>query len=113
MSATRAFVIGLLWPYLRVSLPVMDGLLDLFELAQEEAAEEEQLPPPRAKRVYEIRPDPLTKYSDKKFLKRYRITKETFRWLLGVIQDDLLSATDKNHALTPAQQLSVVSSDNG
>jgi hypothetical protein len=41
----------------------MDGILALFELAQEEAAEEEQLPPPREERFHE------TKYSDRKFVK--------------------------------------------
>jgi hypothetical protein len=86
---------------------MMDGILVLFELAQEEAAAEEQLPHPHAERIYEERLDPVTKISDKKFVKRYRISKETFHWLLGVIENDLMPATDKNHALTPAQQLSV------
>jgi hypothetical protein len=85
----------------------MHGILNFFELAQEEAVEEQQVAPPRAERVYEQRLGPLTKYDDRKFVKRYRISKDSFRWLVGVLQDDLLHETDQNHALTPAQQLSV------
>ncbi len=87
---------------------IMDVVLAVLEFAQEGAAEEEELlRPNREERVFEIRIDPLMKYSDRKFVRRYRISKDTFRWLADHLAPDLLPKTERNRALSPQQQLSV------
>ena len=92
----------------RVTVHKMDAVLGLLEFAQDEAAKEEELlVPPREERVFEMRIDPLTKYSERKFVRRYRISKATFRWLADCLEPDLLPKTQRNHALNPQQQLSV------
>jgi hypothetical protein len=52
----------------------------VLEFAQEEAAEEEELLRHNHEEgVFEIPIYPLMKYSDRKFVRRYRISKDIFR----------------------------------
>uniref|UniRef100_UPI00359005CE putative nuclease HARBI1 n=1 Tax=Myxine glutinosa TaxID=7769 RepID=UPI00359005CE len=85
----------------------MDAL-GVLELAQEEAEEHRsRTVRRRALRIFEDRCNPLEKYDDIKFVWRYRLSKESFRWLLDLVKDDLDQPTMRSNALNPLQQLSV------
>uniref|UniRef100_A0A8C4RES4 Putative nuclease HARBI1 n=1 Tax=Eptatretus burgeri TaxID=7764 RepID=A0A8C4RES4_EPTBU len=84
----------------------MDAL-GVLELAQEEAEEgRNRAVRRRALRIFEDRCNPLEKYDNTNFVRSYRLSKESFRWLLNLVQDDLDQPTIEN-ALNPLQQLSV------
>ena len=85
----------------------MDALA-ILEFTQEEAAEEEfhAAPDPQV-RVFLHRLNPLERFDDRNFVKRYRLSKESFHWLLDLIRDDLESDTRRSRALNPLEQLSI------
>ncbi|XP_064628013.1 putative nuclease HARBI1 [Lineus longissimus] len=84
----------------------MDALA-ILEFAQDEREEHENEIQRRRMRVFRDRENPLEELSDPKFLRRFRISKETFRWLLDLISEDLRRPTRRNQALTPLLQLAI------
>ncbi|XP_064624202.1 putative nuclease HARBI1 [Lineus longissimus] len=88
-------------------LDIMEAVLQILEFAQEEEEEEVLLGRPRVERVFEVRVDALRKYSDSKFIRRFRVSKDTFRWLVDFLAPDLMPLKESNHALNPEQQVLV------
>ncbi|XP_064645965.1 putative nuclease HARBI1 [Lineus longissimus] len=87
----------------------MDALV-LMELAAIEAedAEDMEKEPPRAPlRVFKDRSNPLEEYTDRAFIRRYRISKDLFRYVLELIRPQIEHPTNRSRALLPLEQLAV------
>ena len=56
-----------------------------------------------ALRIFEDRCNPL-KYDNLKCVRRYRLSKESFSWLLSLVQDDLDQPMMRSNALNDLQQ---------
>ncbi|XP_064642089.1 putative nuclease HARBI1 [Lineus longissimus] len=84
----------------------MDALV-VVEFAAEEAAEAGQEVPRGVLRVFKDRSNPLEEYTDRAFIRRYRISKDSFRYVLDLIGPQIEHPTRRNRALLPIEQLAV------
>lgn len=82
-------------------------VLEMAAEEAEDAEEERQERQPVDLRVFKDRQNPLEEYSDNKFVRRYRLSKETFRYLLDLIGPAIEHPTRRNHALLPVEQLGI------
>ena len=92
--------------YHRSSLHLAMDAMRIIELAQEERDRPANRNA-RAMRVFPDRTNPLEMFTDTQFVKRYRISKDSFRWLLELISNDLQHPTNRSRALLPIEQLSI------
>ncbi|KAJ8280851.1 hypothetical protein GJAV_G00059840 [Gymnothorax javanicus] len=79
-------------------------LLHIIEIAQEEIADQRQ---GAELKVFKERTNPFEEYSDTKFVKPYRISKESYHYILDLIEADIDHPTRRNHALLPVHQLCI------
>ncbi|XP_064622520.1 putative nuclease HARBI1 [Lineus longissimus] len=84
----------------------MDALV-VVEFAAEEDAEAGQEVPRGVLCVFKDRSNPLEEYTDRAFIRRYRISKDSFRYVLDLIGPQIEHPTRRNRALLPIQQLAV------
>ncbi|KAJ8927411.1 hypothetical protein NQ314_020130 [Rhamnusium bicolor] len=55
----------------------------------------------RLTQTYRERPNHFTKWNDRDFKFRFRLSKQVVRIIIDEIRDDISSKTDRNHALSP------------
>jgi len=60
---------------------------------------------PRRAKVIRERPDHFNVWSDEEFLNRFRLKKDTIKFILRLIEPKIKSQTSRNNAVTPAQKL--------
>ncbi|XP_041367014.1 putative nuclease HARBI1 [Gigantopelta aegis] len=90
-------------PHLTVAIDA----LRVLEIAQEEVEEHRNNVQRRALRVFKDWCNPLEELNDVKFVRRYRISKESFRSMLDDVKFDLEHTTKRSRALLPLHQLSI------
>ena len=61
----------------------------------------------RRERVFRDRTHPFDLYNDKEMYKKYRFDRDGVRQIIDILQDVLQQQTERNHALTPTQQVFV------
>lgn len=84
-----------------------EGVIQIFEMAQEERDEEMERISRRGLRVFKDRTNPLEEYDSTQFLQRFRISKGTFAELVDLVACDLQRPTRRSNALNPAEQLAI------
>lgn len=82
-------------------------VLQILEIAQEERDEEVERIRRQGLRALRDRTNPLEIYDGNQFLQRFRISKETFLELLGLLTPELQRPTRRCKALSPAIQLAI------
>lgn len=59
----------------------------------------------RNPKVFKVRPNYFEEYDELEFFKRFRLQKQTCAMLLGLIRDEITSATDRNNAIHPETKI--------
>ena len=86
----------------------MDYYEELVEVAAEREEEdecEEVIAGHRRLYTVRTRQDPLQFYSEVEFKERFRLSKQTVIYVVGLIENEIRPDTEKNHALSPELQV--------
>ncbi|KAF0720277.1 putative nuclease HARBI1, partial [Aphis craccivora] len=60
---------------------------------------------PRRVKIIRKRPDHFKVWRDDEFLNRFRLNKDTVKFILRIIESKIVSQTNRNNAVTPSQKL--------
>ena len=60
---------------------------------------------PRKRRTFHLQLDPLTSYTDSKLRCRYRFGRDAIDYIVGLVADDIMPETNRNHAVSAEMQV--------
>ena len=60
---------------------------------------------PRKRRTIHLQLDPLTSYTDSKLRCRYRFGRDAIDYIVGLVADDIMPETNRNHAVSAEMQV--------
>ncbi|KAJ3655329.1 hypothetical protein Zmor_014464 [Zophobas morio] len=83
----------------------MDNVLQEIQFIEEVENNFNIYPLARARGVFRPRINTFAEFSEKEFIKRYRLKKHTFRYVLDLIKEDLRLQTYNSNNISPEMQL--------
>ena len=60
---------------------------------------------PTKRRTFHLQLDPLTSYTDSKLRCRYRFGRDAIDYIVGLVADDIMPETNRNHAVSVEMQV--------
>ena len=60
---------------------------------------------PRKRRTFRRQLDPLTSYTDSELRCRYRFGRDAINYIIGLVADDIMPETNRNHAVSAEMQV--------
>ena len=60
---------------------------------------------PRKRRTFRRQLDPLTSYTDSELRCRYRFGRDAINYIVGLVEDDIMPETNRNHAISAEMQV--------
>ncbi|CAH3190006.1 unnamed protein product [Porites evermanni] len=60
---------------------------------------------PRKRRTFRRQLDPLTSYTDSELRCRYRFGRDAINYIVGLVADDIMPETNRNHAVSAEMQV--------
>ena len=60
---------------------------------------------PRKRRTFRRQLDPLTLYTDSELRCRYRFGRDAINYIVGLVADDIMPETNRNHAVSAEMQV--------
>jgi hypothetical protein len=79
----------------------LDNILEEIDLINEDM----NIDPPENRYTYRLRKNPLDEFSESEFKKRYRLSKDTARYVVNLIRNDIKSASNRAVDVSPELQL--------